>query len=96
MYNLAKNKKAPKPFINGILMEAFGDGLGGHQLAFAYRDYGKMEYFKRECEKLSKVGYQIAKMYCGQEHPVTKEWKEINQDFENVAIKVGLKMFGSH
>ena len=85
MFNLAKNKKAPKQFIHTILKEAFGDGFNGHQLAFAYRDYGKMEYFKRECGKLSKLAYQISKMFCGQEHTMTKMWKEINQNMENWA-----------
>ena len=85
MYNLAKNKKAPIPFIYDILKKACGEGINGYLLAAAWFLDGKMEYFKQECEKLSKIGYQIAKMHNGQEHPKTKEWKKINQDFENWA-----------
>ena len=45
--------------------------------------FGKMEYFKQECDKLSKAGHQISKMCYGKEHDMFKEWKERNHDFEN-------------
>ena len=45
--------------------------------------FGKMEYFKQECDKLSKAAHQMSKMCYGKEHDMFKEWKERNQDFEN-------------
>ena len=42
-----------------------------------------MEYFKQECDKLSKAAHQMSKMCYGKEHDMFKEWKERNQDFEN-------------
>ena len=43
----------------------------------------KTEYFKEECAKFSKAGHHISEMVYGQEHNVTKGWKERNEDFEN-------------
>ena len=89
MYNLAKKKKAPKLFIlQHIIDKAViigGTGYGYSSIDFNYcgENYDKMEYFKSECVKLSKVGYQIAKMCYGQEGKKTKEWKWKNQEFEN-------------
>ena len=42
----------------------------------------KMEYFKRECRKFSKIGHQVAKMCFGEEHISTKEWKERYEEFD--------------
>ena len=50
--------------------------------------FGKMEYFKQECDKLSKAGFQMSKMCYGKEHDKFKEWKERNQDFETWTNKV--------
>ena len=89
MYNLAKKKKAPKLFIlRHIIEKAFMQGVTGYEFASLdfscfQKNYDKMEYFKSECEKLSMVGYQIAKMCYGREGKMAKEWKERNQDFEN-------------
>ena len=89
MYNLAKKKIAPKLFIlRHIIEKAFMQGVTGYEFASLdfscfQKNYDKMEYFKSECEKLSMVGYQIAKMCYGREGKMTKEWKERNQDFEN-------------
>ena len=83
MFNLAKNKKAPKSFMLKIIDRAFFYASCGHDWAiiWSYKKefVGKMEV---ECEKLSKIGLQIAKMVGGQENFVTKEWKERNQDFK--------------
>ena len=96
MYNLAKKKKAQKLFIQEILWNAFTYGFSGYELAISQKNCDKMEYFKRECEKLSEVGYKIAKMCLGQECPLTKEWKERNQDFKEWYKKNGEKGYGSH
>lgn len=81
-YNLAKNKKAPKAFIHAILNEAFNDTNTGYQFARMQKNYGKMENFKEECAKFSKIGLLIAKNL-GQGNYATEEWKERNEDFEN-------------
>ena len=89
MYNLAKKKKAPKLFIlqhiidKAVIIGAAGYGYSSIDFNFCGENYDKMEYFKSECEKLSMVGYQIAKMCYGREGKMAKEWKERNQDFEN-------------
>ena len=93
MYTLAKGKKAPKMFIlDEILVDAFFDAVNGYTFAKMliftlgkkdFFDTWKMEYFKQECDKLSKVGHQIAKMCYGQEHDETIKWKERNQNLEN-------------
>ena len=84
MYNLAKNKRAPKSFILNLIDRAFIYASCGYasaiMLSYKKEFIGKMEV---ECEKLSKIGLQIAKMVGGQENSVTKEWKERNQDFQN-------------
>ena len=83
MYNLAKKKKVPKSFIYDILKKALEIGFSGYCVAFNQKNHGKMKYFKGECQNLSKVGLQIAKMVLGQENTRLKEWKEITQDFDN-------------
>ena len=89
MYNLAKKKKAPKLFIlqhiidKAVIIGAAGYGYSSIDFNYCGENYDKMEYFKSECVKLSKVGYQIAKMCYGQEGKKTKEWKWKNQEFEN-------------
>ena len=84
MYNLAKTKSAPKSFILNLIDRAFIYASCGYasaiMLSYKKEFIGKMEV---ECEKLSKIGLQIAKMVGGQENSVTKEWKERNQDFQN-------------
>ena len=83
MYNLAKKKKAPKRFIHDVLGTAFGYGVSGYCAAILQKNHDKMIYFKGECQNLSKVGLQIAKMCLAPENAKIKEWKEINQDFDN-------------
>ena len=89
MYNLAKKKKAPKLFIlqhiidKAVIIGAAGYGYSSIDFNYCGENYDKMEYFKSECVKLSKVGYQIAKVCYGQEGKKTKEWKWKNQEFEN-------------
>ena len=84
MFNLAKSKRAPKGFIHNLIDRAFFYASCGYataiMLSYKKEFIGKMEV---ECEKLSKIGLQIAKMVGGQENSVTKEWKERNQDFQN-------------
>ena len=97
MYTLAKSKKAPKIIIlNKILEDAFLDAANGFMLAKLQvvaaeiknqTDRGrvpsaKMDYFKQECDKLSKAGHQISKFCYDKEHETFREWKERNQDFE--------------
>ena len=87
MYNLAKKKKAPKSFIHNILHTALEYAASGLSAAMVQKDLGKLKYFKGECENLSKAGFKIAKMCFGpenaQQYAKLKEWKEINQDFDN-------------
>jgi len=87
MYNLARKKKAPISFIHNTLGKAFEMGLSGYLAAFDEKNHSKMKYFKGECENLSKAGFKIAKMCFGpenaQQYAKLKEWKEINQDFDN-------------
>ena len=83
MYNLAKKKKAPKSFIHNILHTALEYAASGLSAAMVQKDLGKLKYFKGECENLAKVGLQIAKMCLGPENTKIKEWKEVNQDFDN-------------
>ena len=81
--NLAKKKKAPKSFIHNILHTALEYAASGLSAAMVQKDLGKLKYFKGECENLAKVGLQIAKMCLGPENTKIKEWKEVNQDFDN-------------
>ena len=84
MYNLAKKKKAPKNFIlEEVIDLAFKIGVAAYDFAGFQKNFDKIEYFRHECVKLSKVGHQIAKMCFGQQNALTKEWKERNQEFEN-------------
>ena len=78
-----KSKKARKVFIHDILGKAFDIGFSSYWVAFDQKNHDKMKYFEGECQNLSKVGLQVAKMCFGQEHSKIKELKEVNQDFEN-------------
>ena len=85
MYNLAKSKTAPKMFLYFIISRGFFSGACGYYFSKEDRNeefVEKMEYFKEECGKLSKVGIQIAKMITGKESFVTKNWIERNQDLD--------------
>ena len=83
MFNLAKNKKAHKYFMHDLLAKSFDYALNGWILANFLNNYGKRDYFKEEIVKLSKVGYQIAKLVFGKEGALTKDWKERNEDIDN-------------
>ena len=83
MYNLARNKKAEKPFMIDLLVTSVNYALIGYIGATLQDNYGKRDYFKEEFVKLSKVGYQISKLAFGKDTPVTKDWKERNEDFDN-------------
>ena len=83
MFNLAKNKKAHKYFMYDLVAKSVDYAMIGWYLANFLNNYGKRDYFKEEIVKLSKVAYQIAKLFFGKEGPATKEWKERNEDFDN-------------
>ena len=83
MFNLAKNKKAHKYLMYDLVAKSVDYALIGWYLANFLNNYGKRDYFKQEIVKLSKVAYQIAKLFFGKEGPATKEWKERNEDFDN-------------
>ena len=83
MYNLAKKKKVSKGFIHDIVTRTFEIALSGYGTAIGQKNHGKMKYFKGECQNLCKVGLQIAKMCGDPEQARLKQWKEINQDFDN-------------
>ena len=90
MYNLAKNRKAPKNFLCKILLMTFAAGCYGYYTANENRNeefVEKTEYFKGECGKVSKLGLQIAKMCSGKNSWMTSEWKERNEDFEKWCCK---------
>ena len=53
-------------------------------------DFDKMEFFKKECGKISMVGVQIAKIAYGNDSVTTKWWKEKNEDFEK-SLKTSLE-----
>ena len=57
-----KCKKARKVFIHDILGKAFDIGFSSYWVAFDQKNHDKMKYFEWECQNLSKVGLQIAKM----------------------------------
>ena len=57
-----KSKKARKVFIHDILGKAFDIGFSSYWVAFDQKNHDKMKYFEGECQNLSKVGLQIAKM----------------------------------
>ena len=94
MYNLAKKKKVPKSFIHDILKTAFQYAGNGLSAAMVQKNHGKMKYFKGECQNLCKVGLQIAKMCGDPEQARLKQWKEINEDFDNWVKKKIEKEFG--
>ena len=94
MYNLAKKKKVSKGFIHDILTRTFEIALSGYGTAIGQKNHGKMKYFKGECQNLCKVGLQIAKICCDPEQARLKQWKEINQDFDNWVKKEYLINFG--
>ena len=84
MYKLAKDKKAPRNFILYIVLQnAFQAAAEGFLTAKMCHDFDKMEFFKKECEKLSMAGVQIAIISCGKDSSTTKCWKEKNENFEN-------------
>ena len=83
MYNLARNKKAEKPFMIDLLVTSVNYALIGYIGATLQDNYGKRDYFKEEFVKLSKVGYQISKLAFGEETLLTKDWKEGFEDFDN-------------
>ena len=68
LYNLARNKKAPKAFIFGIVNDTFQIGAAGYSLAKKFIDYedqeilDKMIIFQGECEIMAKIAYQISKI----------------------------------
>ena len=84
MYQLAKNKKAPRIFILDNLKIGFDAGLQGYQLAKYKRDSVKTQYFKEESQKITKVGEQIAKILYGKDHPHPQEWKKMQLLFEQI------------
>ena len=83
MYKLAKDKKAPRRFIlKDLLLKSFQAAAEGFLTAKTFHDFDKMEFFKKECGKISMAGVQIAKIAYGNDSVTTKWWKEKNEDFE--------------
>ena len=68
--------------LNYDVLISFSCPYSGYQFARMQKNYGKMENFKEECAKFSKIGLLIAKNL-GQGNYATDEWKERNEDFEN-------------
>ena len=79
MYNLARNKKAPKEFILNILDKAVKCLHFGIKLAERAEPHNlfidKMKYFEKEGRMLSKIGLQIAKMCYGNDSVMATIWK---------------------
>ena len=82
MYNLAENKKAPKRFIyNKIIVEWFNLEVNRYWIV---KDFPKKRtLFKRECEELAKITFQMVKTLYGNDSKLTREWKEKSENFEN-------------
>ena len=78
MYNLCRNKKAPKDYILNILEEAVKCLHFGIKLAERAEPHNlfidKMKYFEKEGRMLSKIGLQIAKMCYGNDSLITAIW----------------------
>ena len=95
MYNMARNKKAPKVFIFHIVHDTFQIGAAAYSLAKKFIDYDdqeildKMNNFQGECETMAKIAYQIAKILAGINSTEAKQLKEIYQDFESWHEKIG-------
>lgn len=102
MYNFVKTNypKDKRVLLHTIIKDAFFDAECGYSIAQAFlvknpkhlpldrkKILEKMEYFKQECAKLSKVGYQISKMIFGDSSMNTKHWREFEEDFENWSKK---------
>ena len=80
LYNLARDKKAPKEFILTILKEAvkclnFGIKFVEHEFAEPYQFIDKMKFFEEESQKLSKIGLQIAEMCYGNDSVMAALWR---------------------
>ena len=78
LYNLCRNKKAPKDYILNILEEAVKCLHFGIKLAERAEPHNlfidKMKYFEKEGRVLSKIGLQIAKMCYGNDSLITAIW----------------------
>ena len=91
MFNLAEQKKAPKHFIYTMILSewfyleatrhVFAKNLVSVQGLNQY--VGKMEYFKGECKKLTKIMVQLAKTITGNDSTMTRDCKEKSKQFEN-------------
>merc|ERR1719510_2268767 len=94
MYNMARNKKAPKAFIFNLVHDSFQIAAAAYSLAKKFIDYDnqdvldKMNIFQGECETMAKIAYQISKIAKGKNSIGANEWKEIYQDFETWQIKM--------
>ena len=82
MYKIAKDKRAPKLFIVELLNKGCMAGVQGYLSAKMIHDFGKMEYFREEIQKLARVAEHIAILTLGRESPTAREWKERNKNFE--------------
>ena len=90
MYNLAKMKNSHKYFIlYDIILPGHMIATMGYMNAKRKKDHGKRKYFKEECQKLSKVGYEIAKRIFGIDSVGERKWKEIHQNFEKFVREYG-------
>ena len=90
MYNLAKMKNSHKFFLlKDIIERGHWIATEGYMNAKRKKDHGKRKYFKEECQKLSKVGYEIAKITFGNDTVGERKWKEIHQNFEKFVREYG-------
>ena len=64
------------PTVNMALAGCFF-AQGGDDLCFQ-PDVSSLEYFKDECQKISKIGLEMSENMCGSDSVLTKKWKERN------------------
>ena len=90
MYNLAKMKNSHKFFMLRDIIQR-GHLVATHSFMVAKRkkDNDSRKYFKEECQKLSKVGYEIAKICFGNDSAGERKWREIHQNFEKFVREYG-------
>ena len=89
MYTLAQIKKpsrflrSPYHVLNDI-DSGFFAGVRGYNYARDKFDLDNMEYFKEECQKLSKIGFNLSEIISGigSDSSLTKDWKERYCNFE--------------
>ena len=61
----------------------------GYMSAKRKKDNDKRKYFKEECQKLSKVGHELAKILNGIDTVGERRWRDIHQNFEKWVREYG-------